>query len=340
MEFYYIIAIVVGIILLLCLIKYICNGPASPIKRNLSRKVILITGASGGIGKEAAIELLDQGATVICASRSKERSIAVINKSKKPENGVFYSLDLSSFQSTIEFAEKIKKDFPNGIDILINNAGQAFSNAELTNDGIEKSIQTNHLGHFILTALLIEKFIKSNGKIINVSSRGHKRTKLSTIENLEKDFDFAKLKNYYEIFDFYCFTKLANVIHSKFLAKNFPQITSASLHPGVVYSDIWDKTEGVFKCIINCLKPFSYIFMKNEKMGAQTTVYLAYEDNENITNGGYYKDCAELEPEGIVHNQGMDKRVMNYTKNLIEKYFTNLPEELRKHLEIIDKMTY
>lgn len=339
MEFYYIIAIIVGIILLLCLIKYICNGPASPIKRDMSGKVILITGASAGIGKEAAIELLDQGATVICASRSKDRSLAVINKSKKPENGVFYSLDLSSYKSTIEFAENIKKDFPNGVDILINNAGQAFTFPELTNDNIEKSIQTNHLGHFILTALLI-KSLKTNGKVINVSSRGHKRTKISTVENLEKDFEFANLANYYEIFDFYCFTKLANVIHAKFLAKNFPNITSASLHPGVVYSDIWDKTEGVYKFIVNFLKPFSYIFMKNEKMGAQTTVYLAYEDNDKITKGGYYKDCAEIATEGIIHNQGIEKRIMNYTKNLIEKYFTNLPEDLHKHLEIIDKMTY
>lgn len=329
-----------GIILLLFLLKYLCNGPASPIKRDMSGKVILITGASAGIGKEAAIELLNQGATVICASRSKDKTIAVINKSKNAQNGVFYSLDLNSFQSTIAFAEKIKSDFPNGIDILINNAGQAFTNPELTQDGIEKSIQTNHLGHFVLTALLIRKSIKPNGKIINVSSRGHKRTKLSTVENLENDLDFENLKNYFEVFDFYCYTKLANVIHAKFLAKNFPHITSASLHPGVVYSDIWDKTEGIYKFIINCLKPFAYIFMKNEKMGAQTTVYLAYEDNSKIVNGGYYKDCAELAPEGIVHNQGMDKRIMNYTKILVEKYFTNLPEDLLRHLEIIDKMTY
>jgi len=339
MEYYYIIAIIVAIILFLFLLKWIFNGPASPIKIDMTGKIIIITGASAGIGKEAAIELLDQGATVICASRSKNRTIEVINKSTKKENGVYYSLDLSSYESTIQFADKIKKDFPNGIDILINNAGQAFSNPELTSDGIEKSIQTNHLGHFILTALLINNF-KPNGKIINVSSRGHKRTKLSTVENLVKDLNFSNLRNYYQIFDFYCFTKLANVIHSKFLAKNFPHITCASLHPGVVYSDIWDKTEGIYNFVINCLKPFAYIFMKNEKMGAQTTVYLAYEDNNKIRNGGYYKDCREYNPEGIIHNRGMDKTIMNYTKDLILKYFTNLPSDLQKHIEIIEKMRY
>ena len=337
MEFYF---IIIGTILLLCLIKYFYNGPASPIKRDMSGKVILITGASAGIGKEAAIELLGEGATVICASRSQDRTIAVINKSKKPENGVFYYLDLSSFKSTIDFAEKIKKNFPNGIDILINNAGQVFPKPELTDDRIEKSIQTNHLGHFVLTALLIEKFIKPGGKVINVSSRGHKRTEQSLVENLEKDLEFENLSNYYEMIEFYCFTKLANVIHAKFLAKNYPHITCVSLHPGVVNSDIWDKTEGVFNFIVNCLKPFAYFFIKNEKMGAQTTVYLAYEDNERLTNGGYYKDCAELAPEGIVHNQGIDKRIINYTKNLLEKYLTILPEDLQWHLKIANKMTY
>lgn len=339
MEYYYIIAIIVGVIFLLAIIKYLFNGPASPIKRDMSGKVVLITGASAGIGKETAIELLNHGAKVICASRSNDRTLAVIKKSNKSENGVFYSLDLSSYESTIQFAEKIKKDFPLGIDILINNAGQAFTKPELTNDNIEKSIQTNHIGHFILTALLINS-IKPNGKIINVSSRGHKRTKLTVVENLERDQDFENLNNYYQIFDFYCFTKLANVIHAKFLAKNYPQITSASLHPGVVYSDIWDKTDGIYNFIINCLKPFAWFFMKNEKMGAQTTLYLAYEENDKIKNGGYYKDCKEIAPEGIIHNSDMEKRMMNYTKNIVQKYFTTIPHDLQKHLEIIEKMRY
>ncbi len=182
--------------------------------------------------------------------------------------------------------------------------------------------------------------MKLQGKIINVSSRGHKRTKLEFIENLIKDLDFSNLRNYYQIFDFYCFTKLANIVHAKFLSKNFPHITCASLHPGVVYTDIWDKTEGIFNFIFNCLKPISYIFMKNEKMGAQTTVYLAYEDNLKIKNGGYYKDCRELDPEGIIHNQGIEKIILNYTKDLICKYFSNIPSDLQKHLEIIEKINY
>jgi retinol dehydrogenase-12 len=339
MELIYIFIIIVSIIFLLILLKCYYNGPKSPIKKDMTGKIILITGASAGIGKETAIELLDQGAKVIVASRNQEKSIAVINKSKNKQNGISYSLDLSSYESVIEFSENIKKDFPEGIDILINNAGQAFTYAEFTKDKIEKSIQTNHLGHVILTSLLI-KLIKKNGKIINVSSRGHKNCRSSTIDNLEKDFEFKNLNDYFECLRFYCFTKLCNVFYAKFLAKNYPNITSVSLHPGVVISEIWDKTEGIFNFLLKCIKPIAFIFMKNEKMGAQTTLYLAYEENEKINNGGYYKDCREEATGGLTHRAGTDKRIMLYTKNIIEKYFKNIPEDLKEHLEIIGKVKY
>jgi len=329
--------VLISLFLFLIITKLYFNSPKSPIKKDMTGKIILITGASAGIGKETAIELLDQGAKVIVASRNQEKSNAVINKSKNKKNGISYSLDLSSYESVIEFSEKIKKDFPEGIDILINNAGQAFTYPELTKDKIEKTIQTNHLGHFILTSLLIKLF-KNNGKIINVASRGHRRCTSLLIENLEKDLEFKNLSNYYEVLRFYGFTKLCNVIYSRFLAKNYKNITSVSLHPGVVYSDIWDKTEGIYNFLLNCLKPISYIFMKSEKMGAQTTLYLAYEENEKIKNGAYFKDCKEEATEGVSNDDLIEKRLMTYTKIIIEKYFTNLPKELKEHMEIIDKI--
>lgn len=339
MELIFIFVIILSIILIIFLTKCYCNGPKSPIIKSMSGKIILITGASAGIGKETAIELLNQGAKVILASRNQEKSNSVINKSNNKENGLSYSLDLSSYNSVIEFSEKIKKEFPDGIDILINNAGQAFSYPELTKDKIEKSVQTNHLGHVILTSLLI-KLIKKDGKIINVSSRGHKNCRSSTIESLEKDLEFENLNTYYECLRFYCFTKLCNVFYAKFLAKNYPEITSVSLHPGVVYSEIWDKTEGIFNCILNCLKPISFIFMKNEKMGAQTTLYLCYEDKEKIRNGAYFKDCRETATEGLSLRPGTEKRLMFYTKDIIKKYFSDLPEDLKEHLALIEKMKY
>lgn len=344
MEWFYILIIILGIILLLIITKLIANGPKTPITSDMTGKIVLITGASAGIGKETAISILNLGATVICASRSEEKTISIINKSKNKQNGFFYKLDLSSFESICSLAEKIKRDFPAGIDILINNAGQAFYQMSLSENGIERTIQTNHIGQFILTALLINQIKPNSGgssKIINVASAAHNFPLKGLIEKLEKDSEFAGLSDYYSTMKFYAFSKLANVIHARFLAKNFPQITCASLHPGVVDTDIWSHYTGIVKCIVYSLKFLFWIFIKSEKMGAQTTLYLAFEKNEKIKSGGYYADCKVKSVGGLAKNEEFDRRIMKYTKELVQRYFKlEMPEELRKHLELVEVMTY
>ncbi len=339
MEWYYILIIILGILLFFIIVKLIANSPKSPLISDLSGKIILITGASAGIGKETAIGLLDQGATVICASRSEEKTFKVLEKSKNKKNGVFYKLDLSSFNSIIELVEKIKIDYPNGIDMLINNAGQIFTQMTLTENNIERTLHTNHIGQFILTGMLINK-IKPNGKVINVSSAAHQFPKTRLLENLEKDIEFSNLRNYYNFMGLYSFTKLANIIHAKFIAKNFPNIITASLHPGFVDSDIWNSATGCFKFLSFVFFPLAWLFMKTEKMGAQTTLYLAYETNEKIVNGGYYDDCKLKNPVGIIKQEDIERRILKYTKNIVETHFSNMPSELRKHLDLIDIMGY
>lgn len=322
----------------LFLLKLFLKGPISPIKKDMSGKTIIITGASSGIGKETAIELLNQGAIVICASRNQLESIKIIKKSKNPQNGQYYFLDLSSIKSVLDFVEKIKKDFPKGIDILINNAGQCFSYPYLSNDKLDKAIQTNFLGHFILTSLLI-KSLKNKGKIINVSSKGYKYCTYSTIEDLEKDMDFKILDDYYDVLRNYGFAKLCAIIYARFLSKNFKNITSISLHPGFSFTNLWYNTEGISYFCFFCFKPLFYFLLRSEKMGAQNTLYLCYEENENINNGKYYRDFKEEDTIGISNDPLIEKRLMSYTKNIIEKYFNrNLPKDLKEHLELIEKM--
>jgi len=339
MIWYGIFLIILGILLLFLIIKLIANRPSSPVISNLREKIIILTGASAGIGKETAIGLLNQGAKVICASRSEDKTNEVINKSKFKQNGFYYKLDLSSFKSIIDFSNKIKNDFPEGIDILINNAGQIFTLLSLTEDNIERTIQTNHIGPFILTGMLIDH-IKPNGKLINVSSTAHQFAKIDLLETLENDIDLLKLNNYYNFMNFYSFTKLANVEHIRFIAKNYPNLTTASLHPGFVDSDIWKNSSGCFKILTYCLKPLMWFFMKSEKMGAQTTLYLVHEDNEKIKNAGYYDDCKEKLASGLANVNGINERIMKYTKKLIEKYFNDMPIEIRKHLDLISIMAY
>ena len=140
-------------------------------KYRLDGYVIVITGGSAGVGKEAARDLALRGAKVVMGNRDLEKSANVIaalrseeGEDKLPEDRLLARhLDLCDLASVRAFAEEVKKDFP-VIDILINNAGKMGGHREETDDGFESQFQTNHLGHFLLTHLLIDNILASERK--------------------------------------------------------------------------------------------------------------------------------------------------------------------------------
>ena len=139
---------------------------------SLQGKVCIVTGANTGIGKETARGLADRGATVILACRSVERG----QEAAKEIGGLVRvkKCDLASFASVRKFCEEINKE-ERKVDILINNAGMVTMSRELTEDGQEMQFQSNHLGHFLLTNLLLGKLnaAKDGARIVNVSSVAH-----------------------------------------------------------------------------------------------------------------------------------------------------------------------
>ena len=144
----------------------------------MKNKICLITGATSGIGKAAALKLADLGASLILLSRNEKRGEKICDQIRKINNNAqvkFYKVDISSMKEVRNVSEKIKKDFEH-IDVLINNAGARFDKYLKNDEGIELTFATNHLGHFLLTLSLIELLKKSTqGRIINVSSPAHSR---------------------------------------------------------------------------------------------------------------------------------------------------------------------
>ncbi|CAF1367692.1 unnamed protein product, partial [Rotaria sordida] len=132
--------------------------------KNLNRQTVVVTGAATGIGWATALQLAKLQARVIVGIRGQERAERVAQELSKESHGnvIGYHLDLSDLSSVKKFAEKIDK-----LDILINNAGVAKQNKELTKDGLESTFGTNHIGHFYLTQLLLPLLIQSNGRIVN-----------------------------------------------------------------------------------------------------------------------------------------------------------------------------
>ena len=170
--------IILSILIILgYLLKKWANGPMSPIKKDLTGKLIIVTGSSDGIGLETAKELLYSNAKVIFACRNKNKTEEIINNfpERIKKNAIFIPLNLDSFKSIKNFADEIKSKYPK-IDILINNAGMSsMGKISKTEDGHLNVFQVNYLGNVLLTLLLFDHFNKKESKIINVSSMAYIR---------------------------------------------------------------------------------------------------------------------------------------------------------------------
>ncbi|KAM8714251.1 hypothetical protein ACLKA7_014394 [Drosophila subpalustris] len=252
-------------------------------------KVVIVTGSNTGIGKETVLELARRGATVYMACRDESRAEKARNEIIKEtnNNNVFFrELDLASLESIRKFVEGFKKE-QDKLHILINNAGIFRGPRRLTKDGFEMQMGVNHMGHFLLTSLLIELLKKSApSRIVNVSSMAH------TMVTLKID-DLNSEKSYNETVA-YSQSKLANVMFTRELAKRLKGtgVTVTALHPGVVDTEIFRNTAILQSNIVQYFfKPLLWPFIKTPKSGAQTTLYAALDPALEGITGEYFSDC-------------------------------------------------
>jgi retinol dehydrogenase-12 len=253
-------------------------------------QVALITGGNVGIGRVTAIELAKKGFKVVIAGRSLERTQPVLDHIKSlsvDEQPLFLPLDLGSLASVRECAQLFKQqNLP--LHLLINNAGVAGLRG-LTKDGFEMTFGINHLGHFLLTQLLLEKLQASGpSRIVTVSSRAHKRTAGIKWDALRRP------THSWTGIDEYAVSKLANLLFSAELAKRVQgtSVSTYSLHPGVVDTEIW-------RALPNWARPLLRLrgFLTPEE-GALTTLHCAMHAPQQET-GLYYADSKPREPAAL-----------------------------------------
>lgn len=206
-------------------------------KAFLDGKTVIITGANTGIGKETAIDLAKRNARVILACRSQEKGKKAevdVRRESGSSDVHFRQLDLASFESIRKFAEEVLSEELR-IDILINNAGVMYCTFGKTEDGFETQFGVNHLGHFLLTNLLLDKIKQApEGRIIVLSSLAH-------ISATKLDLDTINSKAHYSLFPTaYPKSKLANILFTKALAKRLvgTNVTVNCLHPGVALTEL------------------------------------------------------------------------------------------------------
>jgi retinol dehydrogenase-12 len=265
---------------------------------DLDGKIVLITGANTGIGRATAEELARRGARVILACRSEEKTKPVLDgiiaAGGKAE---FVALDLADLHSVRACAASVlSKKEP--LHILINNAGLAGLRG-VTKQGFELTFGTNHLGHFLLTELLLPRLRESApSRIVNVSSGSHYQAKGIDFDALKKPGTHVTGMPEYEV------SKLANVLFTKELArgKAGDGVTSYALHPGMVASDAWRQMPWP-------IRPIMKLFMISNEEGAKTTLHCATSADVAKDDGLFYEKSKPRKPSALAFDETLAKKL-------------------------------
>jgi NAD(P)-dependent dehydrogenase (short-subunit alcohol dehydrogenase family) len=251
-------------------------------------KVVVITGANAGIGKETAVGIASTGATTVLACRNPDKAAAAaaeVTRSSGNDDVHVVPLDLADLNSVRACAASIEDKWAR-LDVLVNNAGGIWTERQETTQGFEQTFGVNHLGHFYLTLLLLDRLVASAesapARIINLSSFAHH------VAILGMNWDDLQSQRGYSAMGAYSQSKLANVLFTRGLARRLDpaQVIANAVHPGPVRSQFG--MDGDMKGI----QGFGYRVIRplqiSPKGGAKTSIRLATDPSVENKTGGYW----------------------------------------------------
>jgi retinol dehydrogenase 12 len=272
-------------------------------------KVVVITGATSGIGEVAAQNLARMGARIVMIARNPQRADLMLARLRQIGPGVDHRVhlaDLSKLADMRRVAAEIATAEPK-IDVLINNAGAMFTRREVSTDGFEMTFATNHLSYFVVTDGLLKPLqAAGRARIINTASEAHRGAQI--------DFDDLQFNKDYSGFTAYRRSKLCNILFTKELAGRLKGtgITANSLHPGFVSTRFGDNNQGFAAFLFRFVK----VFAISPEKGAETIVFLASSNEVANTSGLYFQKCRPATPSKEAQDQDAARRLWIETEKL------------------------
>ena len=275
--------------------------------RNLPEAIVLVTGATDGLGRRVALELAERGATVLLHGRSRERCEAVLEEVRRQtgsEGSRYYLADLSSLAAVRKLAEEIVSEHDR-LDVLVNNAGVIAEQREETEDGLELTFAVNYLAHFLLSNLLLPLLrCSAPARVVNGASAGQSRVDFRDVM-LERDYDAIRA---------YTQSKLAQVMFTLDLAERLQStgVTVNALHPATLMDT---------KMVLETFGRTS----STVREGADATVRLAVSPELEEVTGRYFDGTRTTRANRQAYDAEARKRLWNLSEELCGRLLEPLP---------------
>jgi NAD(P)-dependent dehydrogenase (short-subunit alcohol dehydrogenase family) len=252
--------------------------------------LVVITGATRGIGSAAVVELAKRGAEVVVVGRERDRVDAVTREAQAAGGGApvhTQVADLSLMADVRGLAEELRRQHER-IDVLANNAGALFASRKVTPEGFEQTFALNHLAPFLLTNLLLDRL--DGGRVVATTSDAHSGGKL--------DLDDLQSEKSYSAMRVYGTTKLCNILFTRELAKRAPQLNANCFHPGTVRTGFGKNENGIWKVLTTIGGPF----FRSPERGARSLVWLATSEEGGMLTGEYIVDEKVAQPSAAAQD--------------------------------------
>jgi NAD(P)-dependent dehydrogenase (short-subunit alcohol dehydrogenase family) len=267
--------------------------------------LVLLTGATRGIGAAAAVDLAREGVEIALVGRDRERvrDVAVRARAAGGDAPVHeHVADLALMADVRTLANEVRDRYEH-IDVLANNAGALFATRKQTSEGFEQTFALNHLAPFLLTNLLRDRL--AGGRVVTTSSDAHKAGVLN-LDDLQSEKSYAAMR-------VYGVSKLCNILFTRELARRAPELHANCFHPGVVRTGFGKNDNGIWKILTTLGAPF----FRSPQRGARSLVWLATSEQAGDLTGKYVQDEQVIEPSAQAQDETLAEGLWERSAKLV-----------------------